>query len=224
VHAVSPKPTPDERIDPRRRRTLGLLLRAAEEMFGERSADEVTVEQIAERAGVAVSSIYNHFGSKAGLHAAVVGRALDVDRQYMDRAYTDDRTPIEQIAAASEEYLRFYIEHPDYFRLLAFPPEPGQYEAGRELAQRLAQRVDEQNSRLADALRHAIQTGLVRAVDPEQAATFLWAAWNGLISLAWRPDALRRDTAQLHELLTAATDLVALGLLPRSGEPEVEAV
>ena len=36
------------------------------------------------RAGVAVSSIYNNFGSKEGLYAAVVARALDVDRDYWD--------------------------------------------------------------------------------------------------------------------------------------------
>src|SRR5206468_2663731 len=81
------------RIDPRSRRTMDALMRAAEELFSERPAEEVTVEEIAERAGVAIGSIYNHFGSKAGLHAAVVDRALDVDRAYMDRAYTDDRTP-----------------------------------------------------------------------------------------------------------------------------------
>src|SRR3954462_10443039 len=120
-------------IDPRSRRTVEALTRAAEELFSERSAEEVTVEEVAQRAGVAVGSIYNHFGSKAGLHAAVVDRALDVDRAYMDRAYTDDRTPAEQIRAAAEQFLRFYLEHPYYFRMLAFPAELGRYPAGRDL-------------------------------------------------------------------------------------------
>jgi hypothetical protein len=41
----------------------------------------------------------------------------------------------------------------------------------------------------------------------------LWAAWNGVISLGWRPDALRRDEDQLRRLLTAATEIAANGLL-----------
>ena len=76
-------------MDPRKRRTLDALMRAAEEIFSERPVDEVTVGEIAARAGVAVGSLYNHFGSKAALHAAVVERALDVDRHDMDSACTE---------------------------------------------------------------------------------------------------------------------------------------
>ena len=206
---------PVEEIDPRKRRTIDALLQAAEEVFGERPADEITVEEIAARAGVAVGSIYNHFGSKAGLQTAVLDRALALDRSYMDRAYTEGRTPADQIAAAAEQYLRFYLEHPDYFRMLAFPPEPGHYPAARELAERLAERVDEQNARLVDALQRAIDAGEVRELDARAVATFLWASWNGVISLAWRPDALRHDERELRELLAAATDVIALGLSPR---------
>lgn len=202
-------------MDPRKQRTLTTLLGAAEELFRERSVDEVTVEEIAERAGVAVGSIYNNFGSKAGLHAATVERALEVDRDYMDRAYLSGGSPLEQIYAAADEYLEFYLAYPDYFRMLAFPSAPGQYPAGHELSQRLARSVDEQNARLVAALRAGIEAGALREVDPEEVATILWAAWNGIISLGWRPDELRRDGAQLRRLLAAATDVVATGLLPR---------
>jgi TetR/AcrR family transcriptional regulator len=208
-------------MDPRKRRTLDALLQAAEEIFRERPVEAVTVEEIAERAGVAVGSIYNHFGSKGGLHAAVVERALDVDRNYMDRAYIADRNPIEQLYAAAEEYLGFYLDYPDYFRMLAFPSGPGQYSAGRETAERLAGSVHEQNSRMVAALRRGIESGAVREVDPEDVATVLWSAWNGIISLAWRPDSLRRDEPELRKLLVTATDVVARGLLvdptPREG-------
>jgi TetR/AcrR family transcriptional regulator len=200
-------------MDPRKKRTMEALLRAAEEIFGDHAVDEVTVEEIAERAGVAVGSIYNHFGSKAGLHAAVVERALDLDRGYMDRAYTGDRTPIEQLYAAAEEYLEFYLTHPEYFRMLAFPSDPGQYAAGQELSGRLVHSVAEQNGRMVDALRRGIEAGTIRRVDPEDVATILWAAWNGVISLGWRPDGLRRTESELRKLLRTAVDVVARGLL-----------
>ncbi|MGH8794326.1 MAG: TetR/AcrR family transcriptional regulator [Stackebrandtia sp.] len=205
-------------MDPRRQRTVDALLRAAEEAFAERAVDDVTVEEIAERAGVAVGSLYNHFGSKAGLHAAVVERAVDVDRNYMDRAYTADRTPRERINAAAEEYLRFYLDHPEYFRMLAFPGDPGRYPAGRELSDRMAEAIAAQNSRLVDELRRGVEAGLLRPVDPEAVATVLWAAWNGVISLGWRPDGLRRDEERLRELLMIAVDVIANGLLASGHE------
>ncbi|MDQ3787755.1 MAG: TetR/AcrR family transcriptional regulator [Actinomycetota bacterium] len=198
--------------DPRRQRTIDALLAAAEEVFAARPVEEVTVEEIAERAGVAVGSIYNSFGSKAGLHAAVIDRALDVDREYMDRAYTPDRTPIEQLHAAAEQYLRFALEQPQFFRMLAFPAPLGNYAAAAETAARLARRVDEQNARMTDAIERGIADGTIRPVDARRAATVLWASWNGVISLAWRPDGLREDEQGLAELLSLAADLVSWGL------------
>lgn len=200
-------------MDPRAKRTTDALLGAAEALFAEHRIDDVTVEQIASRAGVAVASVYNHFGSKAGLHAALVQRALDADRRHMDRAYTADRTPVEQLFAAAEEYLAFYVANPEYFRMLAFPGGPGSYPAGRELANRLAASVAEQNGRMVEALRTGVADGTIRAVDPEDTATVLWAAWNGIISLAWREDPLRRDSDELSRLLRVATEAFARGLL-----------
>jgi TetR/AcrR family transcriptional regulator len=208
------------RMDPRKRRTMDALLRAAEEIFSERPVDDVTVEEIAARAGVAVGSIYNHFGSKAGLHAAVVEQALAADRDYMDRAYTPERSPVAQIYAAADEYLRFYLDHPDFFQMLAFPRSPGQYEAGKELSARLVRNVTEQNDRLVAALRSGVERGELRPVDAQEVATILWAAWNGIISLGWRPDTLRHTEEGLRRLLATATDVIARGLL--AGTPETD--
>jgi AcrR family transcriptional regulator len=202
-------------MDPRKQRTVNALVRAAEELFRAHPTDDVTVDDIAARAGVAVGSLYNHFGSKAGLHAAVIEKALQADRDYMDRAYLRAGSPLEQLYAAADAYLDFYLAHPDYFRMLAFPSAPGQYPAGHDLVERLARSVDEQNQRLVDALRRAVDAGELSPVDPDDVATVLWAAWNGIISLHWRPDALRRDEAQLRRLLATATDVIAHGLLPR---------
>jgi AcrR family transcriptional regulator len=200
-------------VDPRRQRTIDALLAAGEQLFSERPLDAVTVEEIAERAHVAVGSIYNSFGSKAALHAAIVARALDLDREYMDRAYTPGRTPLEQLRAAAEQYLRFYQDHPEFFRMLAFPGPVGSYPAAQRTAELLARRVDEQNARMVDAIERGIADGSLRAVDAGDAATFLWSSFNGVISLAWRPDALRRSEAELARLLELAVDVLSWGLL-----------
>lgn len=210
-------------MDPRKQRTVEALLRAAEEAFAEQGAELVTVEEIAARAGVAVGSIYNHFGSKTGLQAAVTERALAVDRTYMDRAYTPERNPIEQLYSAAEKYFEFYLAHPEYFRLLAFPAAPGRYAAGKDMAQRLAESVNEQNRRLVEALRGGMAAGTLREVDPEAVATVLWASWNGIISLGWRPDDLQRSAPELRELLRTATDVIALGLLTEQGRSSGQA-
>ncbi|WP_086827998.1 TetR/AcrR family transcriptional regulator [Allokutzneria sp. NRRL B-24872] len=202
-------------MDPRKARTLAALLSAGEEIFRKRSVDDVTVEEIAARAGVAVGSIYNAFGSKAGLHAAVVERAIEGNRDHMDHAYQREGSALDRIYAAADAYLSFYLSYPDYFRMLAFPQAPGHYAAGKELAARLARAVHEQNARLVATLREGVEAGELRAVDPQETATVLWATWNGIMSLHWRPDDLRQDEAGLRRLLAAASDVLATGLLPR---------
>src|ERR1700742_4764995 len=54
------------------------LLRAAEELFGERSYHRTTVADICARAGMATGSFYSYYESKAEIFAAVV-RAINTD-------------------------------------------------------------------------------------------------------------------------------------------------
>jgi AcrR family transcriptional regulator len=62
------------------------LLRAAEELFGERSYWRTTVADICARAGIATGSFYAHFDSKAEIFAAVVRQINDDLRQAIRKA------------------------------------------------------------------------------------------------------------------------------------------
>ena len=52
-------------------RTRQRILDAAESLYLERWYDDVSLREVAERAGVALQTVVNHFGSKGGLLAAV---------------------------------------------------------------------------------------------------------------------------------------------------------
>ena len=65
---------------------------------------------------------------------------------------------------------------------------------------------------MVDAIERGIAEGSIRPVDARRAATVLWASWNGIISLAWRPDELREDERSLADLLSLAADIVSWGL------------
>lgn len=57
--------------------TRGTILRAARELFRERGYSATTAKALAERAGVAVQTIYTAFGSKAGVAKALVELATE---------------------------------------------------------------------------------------------------------------------------------------------------
>jgi AcrR family transcriptional regulator len=190
--------------------TRAAVVDAAEELLAAGGPEAVTLEGIAERADVAVQTVYNRVGGRAAVLIAVAERALEDNRTYMDDAYAAPGTPVERIRAASTAYVRFAAERPHQFRLLAEPPdEPAALE-------RVAALVDEQNAKLAAALADGVADGSLAAdLDPVTTATALWAAMNGVLGLSWRADRLRADASHLAELVAAVERVVFRGLLAR---------
>jgi AcrR family transcriptional regulator len=80
---------PPERGDTRAR-----LLRAAGSLFSQHGVDEVTMAEIAQVAGVARATVFNHFPSKHALVEAITEEVLSVYRDMLDQALADDATPV----------------------------------------------------------------------------------------------------------------------------------
>ena len=123
---------------------------AAERRFLEHGFHGTTVEEIAEAADVSVGSIYVHFQSKEGLYLALIERALEVEERYMEEAFRPTLSLGQQLFAAGWAYLRFYLDHPGYFRILAFPHVDARPRTSLPFAaQRLAERAEAQVRRVA---------------------------------------------------------------------------
>jgi AcrR family transcriptional regulator len=201
------------RSDRRKAATSAAIMKAAERNFIDKGFHGTKIEDIASEADVATGSIYVHFGSKEGLYLALIERALEVEERYLAAAFDQARTPAEQLVAAGDAYLRFYVEHPGYFRMLAFPyfdmkPNPKL----DPVAKRVAQLAEAQIARLAQAIGEAVESGTVREVDPTRAAKFMWGAWVGVISLNLRPDRLRIKDDELASVLAEGRAMISFGL------------
>jgi AcrR family transcriptional regulator len=188
--------------------TRAAIVEAAEELLAEGGPSALTLEAVAERADVAVQTVYNRVGGRSAVLIAVAERALEDNRQYMDAAYATPGTPQERIRAAAAAYARFAAERPHQFRLLADPPDdPAALE-------RVADLVEEQNAKLAAALSDGIADGSIApGIDPRTAATALWATMNGILSLSWRADRLRAEPGQLDAIIATAEAMTFHGLI-----------
>lgn len=187
--------------------TQRAIIDAAEDVVLEGGAEALTLEEVADRADVAVQTIYNRIGGRSAVLIAVAERALEQNRQYMDAAYAAPGPPVDRIRRAAEAYARFAVERPDQFRLLANPPDQPDAFA------RVAALVEEQNAKLAEALVEGIADGSINPnLDPVLAATVLWAAMNGILALSWRPDRQSRDDRGLDELIATWIAITTQGL------------
>ncbi|MGY1948581.1 TetR/AcrR family transcriptional regulator [Nocardia asiatica] len=219
----SPQSTEATRQDRRKARTRAGILTAAEQLFLAHGYQAATLEQVADVADVSVRSIYSHFGDKAGLYSALVGKALELDAQYCDEGWRSGTDPFSRLIGLSEGYLRFYRDHPGLFRIFRFPPADATGAAGLEAgAQRVAERIKSEIARMSGALAEAIETGVFRPVPVEATATFLWAAWDGVIACHLLPDHMGLDDAGFDAVLVQARTLLATSLLAQPGHGEVK--
>src|SRR5207237_1140529 len=82
------------RLERRKARTVAAILDAAERHFLERGYEATKVDEIAADADVAVGSLYNHFGSKDGLYAALLEHALETFEANMYEVVPGDITQV----------------------------------------------------------------------------------------------------------------------------------
>ena len=85
-------------------RTREAILRASAQAFWTAPSPEITLESVAEQAGVTVQSVLRHFGSKSGLMAATASWQAEQVATTRDPATaTDTVSAVEQLVAHYEE-------------------------------------------------------------------------------------------------------------------------
>lgn len=213
VNRVNPKPP--TRTQRRAAEMRKSLVEVAATLVSERGAAELTAEEVARRADVALQTVYNRVGGKTALLLAITELALEENRRFVDPAYDSEGTPIERLERAGVAYARFALERPHQFRLMSNPPDDP------EAMSRVVGLIREQIGRLTAVVGEAIRSGVARAdLSPEAAAIAIWGMMNGVLGLAVRPDSLRLDEHARDLVIDSAVALIRHGLLARlNGEP-----
>jgi AcrR family transcriptional regulator len=208
------KPRPQaSRGERRKAHTAAAILGAAEGLFLERGFAATRMEDLSRAADVALGSIYAHFGDKEGVYAALIDRALELDRTYSESGFEMGSTPLERLVGLGEGYLRFAREHPGYFRLFRFPPHDRPRNEGSDRPEaRVAARIGEETARMAGLLEEAIAAGVVRKIDPVSTARFLWAAWDGVIASHLGPANMTLSDEEFEQVLNRAREAIVLGI------------
>lgn len=106
----------ENRLDAVTRRRL--LLAVAREHFATWGYHQSSMDAIGRQAGVSKPVLYTHFGSKEGLHAAVLTELADELRTVTTEAVAAATTAREKLRAGLEAYFGFAAENPALHRLL----------------------------------------------------------------------------------------------------------
>src|SRR3954454_5431761 len=101
------------------------LLDVTTQLVVERGFPAVTIEAIAQRAGITRAVVYQHFGDLPTLLEAAIDREMTRARAQVSEttlADLDEGEPLELMLESLESYLRAVRDHPTTWRLGLMPP------------------------------------------------------------------------------------------------------
>jgi AcrR family transcriptional regulator len=126
---------------------------------------EAPIEDIASRAGVSKPIVYEHFGAKEGLYAAIVDKEMDTLVSRVDEAISRG-SPRERFEGAVLAFMTYTLEQPEGFAVLT-------RESPTTFARRGLTRVIDD---LAERVEALFRRELLRAgYDPDTAAIYAHA-------------------------------------------------
>jgi AcrR family transcriptional regulator len=179
-----------------------------------------TMEEIANASGIGTASLYKYFPEgRDQLYDALIDSVLALDEEALNRAFDSGETPVDELIAVGQAYVGFALEHPGAFQFLATPKAFGSLTD--EQVEHMASRVSRLVGRVAKVIERGQSRDLPEAqrisehLDPMQTAEVLHGAWNGLLGLSVREDALERKNEHLIQLAAVATDIVQNGMMSR---------
>ncbi|HEY2745148.1 MAG TPA: TetR/AcrR family transcriptional regulator [Polyangia bacterium] len=158
--------------------TKARLLGEARDLYLEVGLPRFSLREVARRAGVSAAAVYRHFDDKEALLRDVCATGFQIFSSYLVRALAA-RTPKERLAATSEQYLRFAVEHPRDYRFIFM----GAAEDFATLAPADSFESASTFHFLVDRVRECMDTRVMHRGDPIGVAAFIWAHVHGVVSL-----------------------------------------
>jgi AcrR family transcriptional regulator len=183
------------------------LVDAAERVLVRDGLRGLTVRAVATEAGVAPMGVYNRFGSKTGLVAAVLVRGFDGLADSI--RVLDGADPAERIVACGRSYRRFALTHPQHYEAMfgnGVSPADRAAASSEDLQEHAASAFDV----LVDEVSRAMDAGVLRRDDPREVAQVIWAAVHGAVALELAGVAKTADPDATYERLLVAL-LAGLG-------------
>lgn len=192
------------------------ILDAARALFASRGFDAVTMNEVADQAGVVRATVFNQFGSKGALVEAITAGVLDVWAGMLERALADEKTSTPTLVRALFDHMGSGIEQFHGFYRGVFREivkiQLGLEEGGQ--AARARERALERLERLL--ARGQERAELAGAIGPADLACAFDSLANGTIT-HWLYD----DTSgSLRERMGRAAEVFLGGVAAAGGRSE----
>ena len=180
------------------------ILEAAEGVFADRGFEAAKVQEISQRAGLSMGTIYAIFPGKEDLFGAILEQRgqelLGLVRHVAGRR----PPPRQALQALMEVYIDYFLAHPDFLRMhlrsgtswVLGPTagSAGQVELWRDI-----------HALQADIFRRGVAAGVFVDEDPDYLAK-MFSAMDQVLLADWVAGGMNADRARLVQRLQAAVE------------------
>lgn len=205
--AVSPPLRPNG-IEARRERQRDearrAILDASRDLVAESEDGDFSIRALADRSGYSPPTIYNHFGDKPGLLAAVLEDGLRALADELSAAAASSEDPLARLRAALLTFDRHANEQPGFSHLWQT--------VGRESPPPSLESV---RAHVDEPITALLAAGRLGGFDREQVGQILWSLLHGLVAVR-RTEPDHPWAPQLTEL---AVDTLLRGLTGEGDAP-----
>ncbi|MFQ5595705.1 MAG: TetR/AcrR family transcriptional regulator [Anaerolineae bacterium] len=192
------------------------ILEAAKEVFEEKGFLNATTEEIAQRAELAVGTLYRYFQSKEEMYISLLFESIEIFRNELERIQGLPGSPDEKLRAFWDFLYTYYQEYPAYYRTLTFLHNEGLREAvSPEVIEEINRRTGRNFSLAAQIVQEGMEAGIYRAGDPREVVDVLWSLLTGLVQLMEIRRNLGLEVGALADLHRKAFQWIEDGLRQR---------
>jgi TetR/AcrR family transcriptional regulator, fatty acid metabolism regulator protein len=146
--------------------------------------NSVTMERVAQEVGIAKGTVYLHYRDKQELLDAVKESALTPVMRKVDDILRGEGTPDRKLRAYAIEYLTYFDEHRDLFRVLIYEREVTRVQGSRFQSERYRHLIQE----TAKVISEGVRSGAFRHVDAHNVAAMFIESMFALMNQRLRSD------------------------------------
>lgn len=161
-----------------------LILDSAKAVFAERGFQNATVEEIADRAELAVGTLYRYFQSKEEMYVSLLFEAMEMFHERIETIRAGDTSSDKQLRAVWRFFYDFYRQQPEYYRAFMFLHNEGLPDViSAEVLNEINLRARENFRLVGRIVQAGVEAGIYRPVDSRRVVDVLWSLLMGMVQL-----------------------------------------
>lgn len=165
-----------------------LIIDVTERIIEERGFENITMDEIAEKAEMGKGSLYLYFKNKTSIILAICERGSRILNQSMSQVLTMDLTGLQMIEKLGQSYFQFIKDNPLYFNAFNYYEGLKNRDAlsGSQMAKMCEENARQGMTYIVRSLQIGMQDGSIdSSYDPKQLGLIIWGASKGIVHMAY---------------------------------------